>query len=327
MTPSVLPAELLLRRPTVDDVVAVSDLQNACSLAATGVPTTTPESLRQSWTFPGFHLATDAWVIATPAGQIVGYVDLWRPDPQHSRVYSDGYVYPEYRERGIGTALVRTAEGRANDLATQAQTPLTFVTGTVSTNQAGRSLLEHEGFALIHHFWQMVIDLTTEPAAPRLPHGITIRASIAGQDERTIWEAAEEAFQDHYDHTTMPFDAWLKWRTSNPARYDPALWFIAEEDGQVAGTAICEPSSVEDPNMGWVGTLGVRRTWRKRGVGMALLQHSFRALYLRGRRKVGLGVDAASLTGATRLYERAGMRVNLQFDQYAKEVRPDSEAQ
>jgi predicted N-acetyltransferase YhbS len=125
----------------------------------------------------------------------------------------------------------------------------------------------------------------------------------------------------------MPFDDWLKWRTSNPARYDPALWFIAEEDGQVAGTAICEPSSVEDPNMGWVGTLGVRRTWRKRGVGMALLQHSFRALYLRGRRKVGLGVDAASLTGATRLYERAGMRVNLQFDQYAKEVRPDSEAQ
>ena len=42
---------------------------------------------------------------------------------------------------------------------------------------------------------------------------------------------------------------------------------------------------------------------------MALLQNAFRQFHGRGERKVGLGVDAESPTGATKLYERAGMKV------------------
>ena len=36
---------------------------------------------------------------------------------------------------------------------------------------------------------------------------------------------------------------------------------------------------------------------------------------------MGLDVDAESLTGATRLYEKAGMRVVHQDNQYQKELR------
>lgn len=36
---------------------------------------------------------------------------------------------------------------------------------------------------------------------------------------------------------------------------------------------------------------------------------------------MALYVDAQSLTGASRLYERAGMHVVRQFDQYEKELR------
>ena len=54
---------------------------------------------------------------------------------------------------------------------------------------------------------------------------------------------------------------------------------------------------------------------------LALLHHSFGELYRRGKRKVGLEVDAQSLTGATRLYEKAGMRVDRQYDVYEKELR------
>jgi mycothiol synthase len=73
-----------------------------------------------------------------------------------------------------------------------------------------------------------------------------------------------------------------------------------------------------------VGTLGVRRPWRRRGVALALLQHSFGEFYRRGLRKAGLGVDASSLTGATRLYRKAGMRSDpaYQYDLYEKELRP-----
>jgi hypothetical protein len=58
---------------------------------------------------------------------------------------------------------------------------------------------------------------------------------------------------------------------------------------------------------------------------MALLLHSFNEFYRRGSRKAGLGVDASSLTGATRLYERAGMHVARQYDSYQKELRPGRE--
>ena len=69
---------------------------------------------------------------------------------------------------------------------------------------------------------------------------------------------------------------------------------------------------------GWVQGLAVRRPWRRRGLGLALLLHSFRELRARGREHVGLGVDGENTTGAVRLYERAGMHVARRSDTYNK---------
>ncbi len=110
------------------------------------------------------------------------------------------------------------------------------------------------------------------------------------------------------------------------AGFDPTLLFLAMDgDPRIAGINLCRPHSFDDPEMGWVGTLGVRRQWRKRGIGLALLRHSFNEFYRRGKRKVGLGVDAQNLTGALRLYENAGMHVHQAYDHYEKELRPGTE--
>jgi ribosomal protein S18 acetylase RimI-like enzyme len=58
---------------------------------------------------------------------------------------------------------------------------------------------------------------------------------------------------------------------------------------------------------------------------LALLRHSFNEFYRRGKRKVGLGVDTQNLTGAVRLYEKAGMHVDQVFETYEKELRPGTE--
>jgi ribosomal protein S18 acetylase RimI-like enzyme len=61
-------------------------------------------------------------------------------------------------------------------------------------------------------------------------------------------------------------------------RFDPArdIRVVFAMDGdEVAGICLCRPHSYDDPEMGYVSTLGVRRAWRKRGVGLALLRHSF----------------------------------------------------
>jgi ribosomal protein S18 acetylase RimI-like enzyme len=71
-----------------------------------------------------------------------------------------------------------------------------------------------------------------------------------------------------------------------------------------------------------VNALGVRRPWRKHGLGLALLTHSFGEFFRRGEQIVGLGVDAENQTGATRLYQRAGMQVASEYVVYLKELRP-----
>jgi ribosomal protein S18 acetylase RimI-like enzyme len=56
-----------------------------------------------------------------------------------------------------------------------------------------------------------------------------------------------------------------------------------------------------------------------------LLKQAFSAFYARGQKRAALGVDATNLTGALHLYERAGMRVFRQFDNFEKEFRPGLE--
>jgi mycothiol synthase len=74
----------------------------------------------------------------------------------------------------------------------------------------------------------------------------------------------------------------------------------------VAGVIRCDATKFGG---GFVGALGVRKPWRGRGIGMALLRRAFAEYQRRGAPHVSLGVDAQNPTGATRLYERAGMRV------------------
>ena len=83
--------------------------------------------------------------------------------------------------------------------------------------------------------------------------------------------------------------------------------------------------SEEDPQLAWINTVGVRSQWRRRGIAHALLRHSFRELYQRGKRRVALGVDSQSLTGATRVYERAGMKPVRTWVVFEKELRPGKE--
>ena len=80
------------------------------------------------------------------------------------------------------------------------------------------------------------------------------------------------------------------------------------------------PDEVGDPGVGWIPSLGVRRPWRRRGIGLALLRHAFEEFGRRGKRAVGLGVDAESVTGAVELYERAGMHVWRRSTTYGKKL-------
>jgi ribosomal protein S18 acetylase RimI-like enzyme len=100
--------------------------------------------------------------------------------------------------------------------------------------------------------------------------------------------------------------------------FDPALWFLAMDADAIAGVALCKTLAGE----GWVDVVGVRRPWRNRGLGLALLRHALAEYHRRNVRKVSLSVDAESITGAPRLYGRAGMRVRESYVICLKDLRP-----
>jgi mycothiol synthase len=306
---------IAIRSASLDDLNAVVALVNACSIAEGGSPDETPENLLSDWNTPGFSLATDAWVAIAPDGQVVGYEQV-EIGEGGAPFELDGYVHPNYTGWGIGAFLLRLAEDRALDALPNGagEQPARLLGNIAAANPAARQLFREAGYQLVRHFWRMEIDLHVPPSPPIWPQSIGVRGFVPGQDERATHAAIEEAFADHWEHAPVAFDEWQR-RLIHRDDFDPSFWFLAIDGGEIVGTALCYARGEE---MGWVRGLGVRRGWRGRGLGLALLQHTFGAFYARGRSTVGLGVDAQSPTGATRLYQRAGMRVTEEYETYQK---------
>lgn len=90
-------------------------------------------------------------------------------------------------------------------------------------------------------------------------------------------------------------------------------------EAAVAGQSFL--STDGDPHKAHMNLLGVVPAWRRQGLGLAMLYEAFGEFYRRDKRAVDLSVEATNPTGATQLYERAGMRVVRQYDDYEKELR------
>ncbi len=148
---------LSARPPVLSDVQAVTELMNACERAEVGVAHITEEEIESSWLAAGFMLRTDAWVIVTKKGQIVGYADA-RRSGEH-QLTSLLRVHPNYLGRGIGTLLVWLTEERARHLmrAIPVGQRVTLINMVSSVNPRAKHLFQREGYTLAHHYWNLAI--------------------------------------------------------------------------------------------------------------------------------------------------------------------------
>jgi ribosomal protein S18 acetylase RimI-like enzyme len=172
----------------------------------------------------------------------------------------------------------------------------------------------------------MRIDLAAPSPAPRWPSGVTVRTADLPADLSAIVAAYIEAWRDHWGFVERPYAdvlaGFLPEIESRCGPVDPSLWFLAIEKDEIVGMSLCIAGLMDDLTGGYIYDLGVRPAWRKRGIALALLHHTFAEFGRRGYTAVELDVDSQSLTGALRVYERAGMRVVRQSVTYEKELRP-----
>ncbi len=320
-----LPENYLMRIVTLDDVEAVVALVNACSQEVINKARCEVSEYRNDWQSPTMDMGTDLRVVLSPEERIVGYAGVWDPQP-HVQIYGFGYVHPAHRGRGIGTSLANWIETRASEsiALAPAGTQVKVSQRAYGADISSQQLLKEQGYTLARHWLRMLIELDASLPAPQLPDGLTIRTFDRERDLKSLIHADREAFRDHWGYVEHPFEEdwkeWMHWIETDPD-YDPTLWFLVMDGTEIAGFSICAPKTAEDPAAGYIHMLAVRRAWRQQGVGLALLHHTFGEFQRRGKKRCALGVDATSLTGATRLYEKAGMHVQRQSVSYEKMLR------
>jgi mycothiol synthase len=314
-----------VRAATVDDAPAIAGIINEVTLAEIGLPWTTAEHMRDELTSPGRHPAL-ADIVLAQDGSPIGYLQFVTDVGTASPVLAFPYVRPHLGGRGLNAFLLRLAEKR---LRARAQLdPEVLRVSRFADNEPAERLFSALGFGRVRTFWVMRIVLDSPPLAARVPDGIAIRTFEPGRDEVPVHAALAEAFADHWGIPFSSFEEWLHLQVEGEgSAFDPNLWFVATEGDEVVGAACCRASSPRSEDTAIVMELAVRRAWRRRGVALALLHSAFAEFHRRGIPRAELSVDAESHTGATRLYERAGMRVAFSWETWEKELlRPQEDA-
>jgi mycothiol synthase len=296
---------IALSRVTAADAAAVAEVVVALESSLYGQSEFSQADLENEWS--ELDVEQNARVVRD-GDRILGYGALlalgerWR---------AEGYVHPDAHGRGIGRLI---ATGLEQDAARRGARNIQ--NSVLEADSAARGLLESLGYGAVRVFREMRIELEVLPHAPEWPDGLRVVPFDPERDAPAFHAAHQEAFADHWDYAPRDFESWSKSHLDSE-RFDPTLWCVVRDGDEIAAGTICTGDTYGG---GFIHALFTRRPWRKQGVGAALLADSFRRFWERGEHSVGLGVDAASDTGAFRLYERAGMTPVLGWVMYEKEL-------
>jgi mycothiol synthase len=297
------PAGYVLRRPSLDDAEAVAALKRSIDVARHGESETTAGQVRDEWSLPGLSLRDDVWIVAAGGGSVVAYGLCWTEAP--GEAVAEQLVDPGHRGRGLNELLLGLCEGRAAELVRAAGAAAEATLGVWAHESDARriQLLERRGFRRERAFLRLERDLDDSLEAPAWPAGIRLATFRPGIDGAAVHAAHEEAFADHYGPAETDLGEWLESRFAHEGP-DLGLWLVAWDGSEVVGGI----EAMETPSGAYMGELFVRRPWRGRGIGRALMLEECAELRRRGMRNAFFGVDADNATGALRLHASIGFR-------------------
>ncbi|MEO8251918.1 MAG: GNAT family N-acetyltransferase [Chloroflexota bacterium] len=291
----------------------------------------TPSELENWLAHPtlGFNPAEDV-VLAEVDGTLVGYawVDWVDTNDGLREFRMGGYVHPDWQGRGVGRRVLawQEAHARAQPAATATDRPLAFGSWAADSQERKRRLFGRAGYERVRYFFEMRRERLDEVDVPPMPDELKIRP--VGHDrasQKQLWDADVDAFSEHwggFDSSDLAFEKSL----SDPD-HDPDLWVVAWDGDEVAGGVTNVIPRAENEAFGrargWLETVFVRKAWRRRGLGAAIVARALVRLREAGMSEAMLGVDSDNASGALGLYERAGFVIYKRSAAYRKPIELD----
>ncbi|WP_421383684.1 GNAT family N-acetyltransferase [Bacillus salacetis] len=294
---------MIIRSASMSDVKEITRVLELYDLNITGEIETTEGDTRQILNAVP-DLNTHTWVVEGD-GKIIGFAAVTESGgTTHPSLVA---AHPEYQFKGIEKELITKMSQSLQE-------------GTIvvsSNNEYEHRLFEENGFQPVRYWFNMKIDLSKSPVMEaELPSGYTMETFQLSRDEEEIYQAFEESFQTHYGYSPSTQEEFLK-RTEHEG-FDPNLWLLLKEGEEIAGFVFCKRSTDRHAE---ITHLGVRPAWRKKGLGKVLLHQAFFTLQTEHRPVIDLNVDSENGTGAVKVYESVGMKINRHFIRYDKIIK------
>ena len=251
------------------------DLISAIDLHDFGDVDMTVEEVRDD--LAGADLANDSWLVYRPEAEGAALVAFAAVEPRADEEFRGQVsVHPEWRRRGIGSALARQLEQAVRERLTPDATEpipiLGFVKGDSTPERQWARAWATPGRAASGGCGSTSVSAAGAGVAGG-HHGPRLRAS---QDERAMYDTQEAAFADHWGHVPRPYEDFVK--RLERSDFDPSLWHMALDGDTVVGAA--SNSTLPD---GVGGSAGLAPSPAiGGGIARALLLHSFGVFWRRG---------------------------------------------
>lgn len=220
-------------------------------------------------------------------------------DDRSVRVFLDGDVSPDYRRRGLGTALLDWQVARARQLLARSDrlVPGRIVANAEENLPDSVHMLVTRGFRPQRWYFDLRRDLSLEIPTPTLDRSIEIVPWNEELDEQCRL-AHNDAFELHWGSEPASPETWAQ----NEDFLTPEWSFLAldksSDRAKVVGYLLSSRYEQDWACLGWtegyIEMLGVRQQWRNRGIASALVARALEVYRSDGIEYAAVGVDAAA---------------------------------